>query len=159
MTEPSLDPAASHGILKLREALAAGGFRVAEFSNQLQPDVVVLTGVSRGGEAARILRESATPLPSAAEALVVRRSANYRGRPALVLYGADARGLMYAALDVAARVSPVARTSDPFENVREAAEEPFLAERGVSEGVAIRRPFVVRGSAGRADALDQSPRG
>ena len=51
MTEPSLDPVASHGIVKLREALAAGGFRIAEFSNTLQPDVVVLTGVGRGGEA------------------------------------------------------------------------------------------------------------
>jgi len=132
MIEPSLDPAASHGIVKLREALAAGGFRVADFSSHLQPDVVVVTGVGRGGEAARLLGESNTRLPAAAEALVVRRLANYRGRPALVLYGADARGLMYAALDVAARVSPAARTSDPFENVREAAEEPFLAERGVS---------------------------
>jgi hypothetical protein len=132
MTEPSLDPAASHGIVKLREALAAGGFRVAEFSSNVQPDVVVLTGVGRGGEAGRILRESNTRLPAAAEALVVRRFANYRGRPALVLYGADARGLMYAALDVATRVVPVSRTRDPFENVREATEEPFLAERGVS---------------------------
>ena len=132
MIEPSLDPVASHGIVKLREALAAGGFRVAEFSSNLHPEVVVLAGVGRGTEAARILAESKTRLPAAAEALVVRRSAKYHGRPALVLYGADARGLMYAALDVAARVSPVSRTSDPFENVRDATEEPFLAERGVS---------------------------
>ena len=132
MTEPSLNPVASFGIVKLREALVAGGFRIAELSSTLQPDVVVLAGVGRGGEAGRLLRESTTRLPAAAEALVVRRLANYRGRPALVLYGADARGLMYTALDVAALVSPASRTGDPFESVREAAEEPLLAERGVS---------------------------
>ena len=132
VTEPSLAPAASHGIAKLREALAAGGFLVAESSSNLHPDVVVLAGVGGGGEAARLLRNSSTRVPPSAEALVVRRVANYRGRSALVLYGSDARGLMYAALDVAARVAPVSRTSDPFESVREVVEEPFLAERGVS---------------------------
>jgi hypothetical protein len=144
MTEASQDPAASHGIVKLREALVAGGFRVAEFSNNLQPDVVVLTGVGRGGEAARLLRESNTRLPAAAEALVVRRLANYRGRPALVLYGADARGLMYAALDVAARVSPVSRTSDPlpgFPRVRNghAVRRHQMGPAPVSASDAIRR--------------------
>ena len=39
---------------------------------------------------------------------------------------------MYAALDVATRLAPASRTRDPFENVRETTEEPFLAERGVS---------------------------
>ena len=117
MTEASQDPVASHGIVKLREALVAGGFRVAEFSNNLQPDVVVLTGVGRGGEAARLLRESNTRLPAAAEALVVRRLANYRGRPAVGALWGGCAAIMYAALDVAARVSPVSRTSDPFETL------------------------------------------
>jgi hypothetical protein len=46
VTEPSLDPAASHGIAKLREALAAGGFCKQNSSN-LQADVVVANGPRR----------------------------------------------------------------------------------------------------------------
>ena len=75
--------------------MSRGAFPTAELSNTLQPDVIVLAGAGHSSEAARILRQSTTPVSAAAEALVVRRVANYRGRPALVLYGADARGLMY----------------------------------------------------------------
>ena len=132
ITDAAQQEPALHGVAKLRDALAARGFRPADVSNTVQSDFIVVTGVGDRSEAARVLGHSTAPVSSAAEALVVRRVANYRGRPALVLYGSDARGLMYAALDVAARVAPVSRSRDPFENVPETAEEPFLAERGVS---------------------------
>lgn len=47
----------------------------------------------------------------------------------LELWGADARGLMYAALEAAERLSP---GSDPFREMRDVRESPYLAERGIS---------------------------
>jgi hypothetical protein len=54
------------------------------------------------------------------------------GSPALVICGADARGLMYAALDVADRVSWTDSTADPLTHVRDTAEAPYLTGRGIS---------------------------
>ena len=50
------------------------------------------------------------------------RRLTVNGKPALVLCGADSRGLMYAALEAAAS----------YPDVREAAESPYIAERGIS---------------------------
>lgn len=122
---------AGHGMTKLREALTARGFRVTD-SPGAEPDFLIVAGTSPDCEAARLLHDAHARLPSAAEALAIRRVARYQGRPTLVLYGSDARGLMYAALDVAARVTLGSSTADPFQNVRDVDERPFLAERGVS---------------------------
>ena len=66
-----------------------------------------------------------------AEALTIRRSAPYAGRRAVVLLGADAVGLMYAALDTAERVGWSASTTNPFDRVKDASEKPATHERGV----------------------------
>jgi hypothetical protein len=126
------DGPAQYGIEKLRQALAARGFRVAPASLQTPADFVVIAGTSSGCEAGRLLQRAHSALPTDADALVIRRLAEYQGKPALVLYGSDARGLMYAALDVADRIVTSSSNSDPFQNVREVQEKPFLAERGVS---------------------------
>ena len=63
------------------------------------------------------------------EALTIRRG-RYRNKPSIALAGGDARGLMYAALDAAERISWSA--DDPFQYVRDTSEKPYLAERGVS---------------------------
>jgi hypothetical protein len=101
---PAQEPPAVHGIRTLRAALEARGFRVTERSAD-EPDAkfVILAGTSADCEAARVLKESGIAVPSTPEALVIRR-APYHGRSGLVLSGSDARGLMYAALDVAERV-------------------------------------------------------
>ncbi|MBI4873108.1 MAG: hypothetical protein HY822_00595, partial [Acidobacteria bacterium] len=65
------------------------------------------------------------------EALAVRRT-TVGGKPGLVLCGSDARGLMYAVLDAAQRVSWTAPGSDPFARIRDTSEKPDIAERGVS---------------------------
>ena len=129
-TDAALDAPATYGIGKLRQALAARGFRVEERSPGVDADFVVVAGAARDGEAARMLQQVHVPLPARPESLIVRRVAG--GKPALVLYGADARGLMYAALDVADRIGRGSGTTDPFERVRDVAEEPFLGERGIS---------------------------
>ena len=129
--DAKLDQPGIHGLAKLRDALAARGFRVLERADDKQADFVIVAGVGRDSEAAWLLKPAVAP-PTAPEALVVRRLAAIHGKPGLVLYGADARGLMYAALDAADRIARRSDAHDPFGNVRDTAEEPFLSERGVS---------------------------
>jgi hypothetical protein len=99
---------ARNGLAKLEAALKAhpNGTRVR-----------VIAGLCLGG--------------AAAESLSVRRS-NTEGRPAVALCGSDSRGLMYAALDTAARVGWAADQADPLAFVRDVKESPYLAGRGIS---------------------------
>ena len=85
--------------------------------------------------AGRILQDAHTPLPSAAEALVVKNLI-LRGQPALVLCGTDDRGLMYAALDAADRVSWAAAAgqpgANPFSEIHDTTEQPAILDRSLS---------------------------
>ena len=62
---------------------------------------------------------------------MVRRT-RVQGKPAVILCGSDARGLMYAALDAADRVSWNDRAGDPLAQIRDASEKPYVLERAVS---------------------------
>src|SRR5262245_10042605 len=132
MTAPS-QPAGAYGMSRVREALEARGIRVSEGTTlAADADFVIVAGTDPDCEAAGVLTHVGAPLPSSAEALVIRRVPAYQGKPGLVLYGSDARGLMYAALDVAEQVRRDSSRRNPFQNVREVDEKPFLEERGVS---------------------------
>src|SRR4051812_2415357 len=76
-------PSVAHGVGRLHAALAARGFRVVEADAQA---------------AALIVRLTIDPSVGCAESLSIARTTD-RGRPALDVRGADATGLMYAALD------------------------------------------------------------
>ena len=76
------------------------------------------------GPVARTRRKVRRPWRSAA--------GHYNGKPAVILCGADSRGLMYAALDTADRVSGPAKSANPFEHIRDTIEKPYLAHRAVS---------------------------
>ena len=94
-------------------------------------DELIIVGTSiAGGPAARALRESKIPLPSAAEALLIKRL-TVRGKPAIVLCGADDRGLMYAILDAVQRVGWTSNPAAPFTAIREATEEPNVHDRAI----------------------------
>lgn len=99
---------AKNGLAKLEMALKA-------HPNGAQ--VKVMAGLCLGG--------------GAAESLSVSRT-TAEGKPAVALCGSDSRGLMYAALDTAARVGWAADRPDPLAFVRNVRETPFLAERGIS---------------------------
>ena len=77
------------------------------------------------------LREWKAPLPDGAEALTVWRG-NYQGKPAVILCGADARGLMYAALDVADRVGWAREAAIRSAKCATPPKSRYLAERGIS---------------------------
>ena len=117
VADSELEAPARNGIAKLEEALAAKGLTVVRLrkGEPSRADLYILAGVGQG----------------APQSLSIRRS-TYNRRPALVLSGGDARGLMYAALDTADRVRWSGTAADPFERVHEMSEQPFLLERGVS---------------------------
>lgn len=115
------DPGApgSHGLAKLREALEASGLEIATASSDV--DFAVLANV----------RARCADAPRIPEALSIRHG-RQNGKPAVILCGADSRGLMYAALDTADRVRWAGKSAHPFERVRDTVEKPYLAERGIS---------------------------
>jgi hypothetical protein len=108
-----LEPPARYGIARLEKALAAKGLRVVH--PPAHADFYVVAGLGKG----------------APQSLSIRRS-EYKGKPAVILEGGDARGLMYAALDTADRAGWNGTEADPFARVRDVSEAPYLTERGVS---------------------------
>lgn len=133
VTDAEPEKAARHGLHRLREALEARGWSVRETTRLEAADSlrIVAGTAAENSHAARLLREAGVPLPAAPEALVVKKL-SARGRTTLVLCGADARGLMYAALDAAERVAWAARPADPLADIRDASEQPAVAHRALS---------------------------
>ena len=103
VAEGELAAPARHGLTKLEQELRGKGFEVvnSQTAKVADADFVVLAGVNPSSTAVtRTLTEWKAALPEGAEALTIHRGA-YQGKPAIVLCGADATGLMYAALDTA----------------------------------------------------------
>ena len=134
VVDPSPGPAARHGIARFQSALQLKGWTVQPVGS---PDaaagsMVVLAGTASGrGPAAQALRDAGGAIPSASEGLAVRKT-SWRGKSMLVLCGGDDRGLMYAALDTADRVGWSPDPSDPFSEVHDSEEKPFVRDRSLS---------------------------
>ncbi len=116
VTSGAMPLPATHGLERLRGALSARGFRVVDGRPDTRADMYV--------------RVTIDPAMGCAESLSIART-TLDGRPAIDLRGADATGVMYAALDTADRVA-WSGGPDPFAGVRQVSEQPFLHERGVS---------------------------
>ncbi len=133
IVDPTVDPPSRHGISKLEETLRSKGITVTESTAQAGgADIVLVAGLAGGGgAAAKTLVQMHAPVPAGAESLTVRRTATYQGKPAVLLAGSDGAGLMYAALDLADRVSWAPSGGNPFQFAKDATEKPFLRDRGV----------------------------
>jgi len=127
-------PAARHGLNKLAAALKARGADVTQ-TNSLEAargaTLIVAGRAAASGAAAALHKSLGVAPPEGAESLLIRRT-KWNGNTAWLLSGADDRGLMYALLDVADRVGWAADPSNPLSEVRDAAEKPYVPERGVS---------------------------
>ena len=134
VADPKPGAGAEHGLRKLEAALAARKVacqRVGAVADA-RGQVLVAAGLARGtGPAAEQLKAQGVAAPTGPEALVVRRAA-MSGRKGLLVAGSDDRGLMYALLDVGDRVGWAADPADPFSEVRDAAERPYVVERALS---------------------------
>ena len=123
ITDPALGPAAKHGLKKLLVALDSRGVEQPATLDQALGAELVVAGLADGdGPAAALLAEAGAAPPTKPEALLIKRT-QYQGKPALLLAGADDRGLMYAMLEAAAA---------PLAEVREACEAPATSERALS---------------------------
>jgi hypothetical protein len=133
VTDASLDAPARYGMRKFEEALRAKGVAVAEGGDAVaDADGVVVAGLAGGGgPAAGALAQEKLAPPTGPEALTVRTAARYQEKPAVVLAGADAAGLMYAALDLADRAGWAAHAGSLFQDARDTTESPLLHERGI----------------------------
>ncbi len=141
-----LDSPAHHGLNKMLETLKDRQLDVrlhSEPGNE-KSDYYILTGLSsEDTQVKELLREMQIPLPEKKEALLIRKT-KFRGKPALLICGADQTGLMYATLDVAKRISWSKDPGKLFEYVVDASESPDVKERGVSAGTFQRRYFEER---------------
>ena len=124
---PAESPA-RYGLDVLKAALRGKNLEIAECPDGA--DYIVFAGGDSAALAVRQLKGNTSVLPRVPESLAIFRG-RMNGKPVIVLAGGDGRGLMYAALDAAERVS---RNSglDPLEDVKELSETPYLKVRGVS---------------------------
>jgi len=125
-------PGARHGLAKLRQALRTAEFNFEEAASLdlASAETRLVTGLAASGEIRRLAEADGAELPTATEGLCVQR---LRSRPdTWLVAGADDRGLMYALLDVAERVSWAAGSGAPLGLLRETAEAPEVVERSLS---------------------------
>ena len=123
-----------HGVGKLKLALQQKGVSLEEAASvrAANGDAVVVAGFTSGaGEAARLISELRLTPHTEPESLLIRKLKR-DGKTVLLVAGADARGLMYALLDVADRVGWAKSAGQPFSEVRDAQEKPYAPERALS---------------------------
>jgi dienelactone hydrolase len=126
--------AARHGLNKLAAALKARGVDVEQAGSleAARGEMLIVAGRAAASSAAAALHKSlGVAPPESSESLLIRRT-KWNGKTALLVNGADDRGLMYALLDVADRVGWAADPNNPLSEVRDVTEKPYVAERGVS---------------------------
>jgi hypothetical protein len=125
---------ANRGLGKLTDALRARGLVIdrAATPETARGKTVVVAGLFTGdGQAAALLKSARIDLPAGPEALVVHHLQR-GGKPAWLLAGSDARGLMYAARDTADRVGWGTGRDEPFRDVHDTVEHPAVHERAIS---------------------------
>ena len=134
IANPQAGAPTAYGLEKLVAALRGRQitFEKADSQQAARGRIFVVAGLSSGaGAAADLLKAANIPAPNTPESLVVRNT-TLAGKPTLLIAGADERGLMYAELDVAERITWCTDPAKPFEQVRDISESPAVPERAIS---------------------------
>ncbi len=134
VADPTPGRPVQHALQELNRTLQAAGRTmrtIAALEGATGDEVIIVGTTKANGVAARTLRQANVPLPSAPEALVVKRL-NVGGKPTVVLCGADDRGLMYAILDAVQRIGWTSNPATVFDAIRESAEDPTIHDRALS---------------------------
>lgn len=127
-------PGTRHGSGELQRQLAAKGIAVERIDalSKARASWILAVGVCSNSKAAAELAGAAgLTLPSEPESLIVH-SAPWTGKNTLLICGADDRGTMYAALDVAEQIRLSAAGANPLSAVENAREKPDVRERSVT---------------------------
>lgn len=130
------NPAAAvlNGISKLTDALQAKNIAFEKIGSidEAKGKTIIVTGLVSGeGEASRLLKAGSQTLPEVSEALKIWKT-GWQKKPVWVVSGYDDRGLMYALLDIAKRVSWATNKQSPLSEVKEITEQPAVTERALS---------------------------
>ncbi len=123
-----------HGLDKLSDALHAKKItfeKVTSASGAVGKTLIVVGLADGNGTAARLLKDGKHDVPKTAEALTIWKT-EWQNKPATVISGYDEKGLMYALLDVANRISWSTERADPLHFVKDITSEPYIKERGLS---------------------------
>ena len=134
VTDKTPGVSVTNGLSKLTDALKAKNIQFEKVAsvNEAKGKVVIVAGLSTAnGEAAKLLQAANRTIPAEAEALTIWKT-DFKKKPVWVVSGSDDRGLMYALLDVADRVSWSNDAKAPLSEVKEITEKPDAKERAVS---------------------------
>jgi hypothetical protein len=134
VTDSAPGLAVKHGLNKLIAALKAKGVSVEQATrlDEARGDVLLVAGRAAGDGAASELHGTLKiAAPEGAESLLIRHT-QWKGRKALLVSGADDRGLMYGLLDMANRIGWAADAKNLLSEVRDANEKPYSPERALS---------------------------
>ncbi len=124
---------AMHGWAKIKTALIAKGIRFEEVTEpgNAHGSVLIAAGVGAGSSpAAARMRALGLKVADEPESLLIHKT-RWLGREALLVTGSDERGLMYALLEVATRISWATNEATPLSEVRDTVESPSVRDRGV----------------------------
>ena len=134
VTDKEIASPVQHGLNKTKLTLQQKGilFEEAATVDKADGDILIVAGLGHGsGEAAKLLKFFNIAPPEAAESLLIKHT-RWKGRKLLLISGADARGLMYALLDVADRIGWSTDKNKPLSEVRDITEKPYVPERALS---------------------------
>jgi hypothetical protein len=129
---PALAAPAQHGLATFERAARAKGWEIdrAASVEVARGDVIVLAALADASRALPFAPALGRPL-DAPEALAVKKT-SLGGKPAVLVAGADARGLMYALLDAADSVAAAGDPADLLGAIREIEERPTVRDRARS---------------------------
>jgi hypothetical protein len=134
ITDTATSAPASHGEEKLLVALHDKQITAQEADSpeNATGQTLLITGViGNNGPAEQLLKAANHSLPQSPEGLVIWKT-EYHGKPTWLLAGSDPRGLMYAELDTADRISWSTDHNSPFSELHDTTETADVKSRAVT---------------------------
>jgi hypothetical protein len=126
--------AAAHGLEKIIAALKdrGGSFEAANMPGDAKGKMLIVTSLATNQLfSAETFKAFGLSVPTNAESLAIQKL-DYQGKPVFAIAGSDDRGLMYAELDVADRISWSTNAESPLSEVRDTVEKPGVGTRGIT---------------------------
>ncbi len=134
ITDQSIGSSVQHGMTKLTKNLEKQNisYELIRSLKQAKGTAILIVGLTSGnGTAAKLAHDTNQPTLSQPESLSIWKT-EFQQKPVWVINGADDRGLMYALLDVAERISWSSNANDPFSEVIPVNESPEVVTRAIS---------------------------
>ncbi len=135
ITDAAPGTAAQHGLNKLISALNDKHIIVERTTSLKQGhgDILIVAGLAAGdSENANLHKSLNIPAPAGPESLLIRKTA-WKNKKLILASGADDRGLMYALLDIADRISWADDSKNLLMYVHNIMEKPDVVERALSK--------------------------